>query len=130
MHLKQLCRLSLLIAASLSAGTLLNAQQSMGGNASADNTTVNQRDRGEPTADQQKNTRSDRDLTQQIRRAIVNDKSLSVYAHNVKIITQNGQVTLRGPVRSAEEKRAIEARASEIAGADRVTSEIHIKPKS
>jgi osmotically-inducible protein OsmY len=98
--------------------------------APADNTKLNQRDKNaaQPTADQQKNTRSDRDITQQIRRAIVEDKSLSTYAHNVKIITQNGQVTLRGPVRSDDEKRAVETKAAELAGENRVTSQLDVKP--
>src|SRR5258708_23142791 len=75
-----------------------------------DNTKVNQRDRNanEPTADQQKENRSDRDITQQVRQALLKDKSLSTYAHNVKVITQNGMVTLKGPVRSEEEKKAVE----------------------
>ena len=64
----------------------------------SDNTKVNERDRSrnEPTADQQKDNRSDRDITQQIRQSIM--ESLSTYAHNVKIVTQDGQVTLKGPV--------------------------------
>jgi hyperosmotically inducible protein len=96
-----------------------------------DNTKVNQRDRNanEPTADQQRSTRSDRDITQQVRKAIMEDKSLSTYAHNVKIITQNGMVTLKGPVRSEDEKKAIEAKAAEVAGGDKVTNEMDIKPK-
>jgi hyperosmotically inducible periplasmic protein len=57
------------------------------------------------------------------------DKSLSTYAHNVKIITQNGMVTLKGPVRSEDEKKAIEAKAAEVAGGDKVTNEMDIKPK-
>src|SRR6202521_1407240 len=118
----------LLLSTLLSVGSLF-AQQSP---APADNTTVNQRDRNsnEPTADQQKNNLSDRDITQQIRRAIVKDKSLSTYAHNVKIITQNGQVTLKGPVRSDDEKRAVEAKAAEVAGENKVTSELDVKPKN
>ena len=97
----------------------------------ADNTKMNQRDRNanEPTADQQKMNRSDRDITQQIRKSIVSDKSLSTYGHNVKVITQNGMVTLKGPVRSEEEKRAVEAKAAEVAGADKVTNEIDVQPK-
>ena len=120
--------LTVLLLSSLLGVGSLSAQQST---APADNTTVNQRDRNsnEPTADQQKNNLSDRDITQQIRRAIVKDKSLSTYAHNVKVITQNGQVTLKGPVRSDDEKRAIEAKATEIAGENKVTSELDIKPK-
>jgi hyperosmotically inducible protein len=93
---------------------------------------MNQRDRNpnEPTADQQQNNRSDRDLTQQIRQAIVADKTFSTYAHNVKVITQNGQVTLKGPVRSDDEKRAVETKAAAIAGDGKVTSELTVKPKS
>lgn len=98
----------------------------------ADNTKVNQRDQSasEPTADQQKNNRSDRDITQQIRRSIMKDKSLSTYAHNIKVITQNGQVTLKGPVRSDEEKKALESKAAEVVGADKVTDELEVQPKS
>ena len=97
-----------------------------------DNTKVNERDRSrdEPTADQQKNNRSDRDITQQIRQSIMKDKSLSTYAHNIKIITENGQVTLKGPVRSEEEKKTVEAKATEVAGENKVTSQLDIKPKN
>jgi osmotically-inducible protein OsmY len=132
MNLRRSLRTFLLIG-SFMGGTLVVAQQAAGqGTTPADNTKVNQRDQNanEPTADQQKNTLSDRDITQQIRRAIMKDKTLSSYAHNVKIITQNGQVTLKGPVRSDDEKRAIEAKAAQIAGGDKVTSELDIKPKS
>ena len=94
----------------------------------ADNTKINQRDRSqnEPTADQQKANTNDRQLTQQIRRAIIKDKSLSSDAHNVKIISHNGSVTLKGPVKSAEEKQAIESKAAQIAGADKVNSELQV----
>jgi len=110
---------------------ILGAQQD--NNASpvpADNTKVNQRDRSqnEPTADQQKENSSDRQLTAQIRRAIVKDKSLSSTAHNVKIIAQNGSVTLKGTVKSDEEKQAIESKATEIAGAGKVNNELQVAP--
>jgi len=97
----------------------------------ADNTKVNQRDRNKagPTADQQKNNPADRQLAQQIRKALVKDKSLSTYAHNIKVIAQNGVVTLKGPAKSEEEKRAIETKAARIAGADKVTSEIQVASK-
>jgi hyperosmotically inducible periplasmic protein len=97
----------------------------------ADNTKVNQRDRNksESTADQQKETPADRQLTQQIRKALLKDKALSTYGHNIKIVTQNGMVTLKGPVKSEEEKQAIEAKAAEIAGSDKVTSEIQVASK-
>ena len=125
---------SLLMSSLLASGTLLIAQQpaDQDAPAPADNTKVNQRDQnaGEATADQQKDNPSDRDTTQKIRQAIMKDKSLSTYAHNVKIITQNGQVTLKGPVRTEEEKRAVEANAAEVAGQDKVTSELDIKPEN
>jgi hyperosmotically inducible periplasmic protein len=107
------------------------AQDSSAQQPAPDNTKVNQRDKSkaEPTADQQKENQSDRELARQIRRSIVQDKSLSTYAHNVKIIAQNGMVTLKGPVRSDEEKTAVEAKAGEIAGKDKVTSQLEVKPK-
>jgi hyperosmotically inducible periplasmic protein len=103
-----------------------------GGRANAqikpDNTKVNQRDRppSQPTADQQLNNRADLDITRQIRKAIVADKSLSTYAHNIKIIAKGSKVTLKGPVRSADEQRNIETKATDIAGAGNVTSDISI----
>jgi osmotically-inducible protein OsmY len=94
-----------------------------------DNTKVNKQDRGksEPTADQQKENKSDRDVAKNIRQAIVKDKSLSTYGHNVKVIVQNGTATLKGPVHSEAEKKAIEGKAAEIAGAGNVKSEITVK---
>src|SRR3981081_3641639 len=86
--------------------------------AAPDNTGKNQRDRNasEPTADRQEENDTDRVRARQIRRAFVKDKSLSTYGHNIKIISQNGEVTLKGPVSSDEEKRAIESKAAEVAG--------------
>jgi|SRR5579862_4601647 len=80
------------------------------------------------TADQQEKDRSDRNLTDQIRKAIIADKSLSTDAHNVKVITRDGQVTLRGLVRSENEKRTVEVKAVEVAGQDRVINDLVIKP--
>ncbi len=95
----------------------------------ADNTKVNKRDRkaSEPTADQQKENRPDRQVAADIRKAVVADKSLSTYAHNVKIIVQHGAVTLKGPVHTAEEKASIVAKAKEVAGADKVTDMLTVK---
>lgn len=95
-----------------------------------DNTKVNQRDRnaGAVTADQQKENAADRELTKQVRRSIMADKSLSRYAHNIKIISQNGTVTLKGPVKSDEEKKAVVAKAVAVAGSvDKVTDQISVK---
>ena len=85
----------------------------------ADNTKSNA-GASQTTADQQSNAQSDRELTQSVRKAIMQDKSLSTYAHNVKVVSQNGQVTLSGPVRSDDEKQAIVAKAAEVAGKDKV----------
>lgn len=79
------------------------------------------------TADQQPENGSDRDITRKIRRSIVADKSLSIYGHNVKIITQSGAVTLKGPVHSDEEKQAIAAKAAEVVGQDKVTNQLTVK---
>ena len=97
-----------------------------------DNTKVNTRDRakGAVTADQQKENASDLDMAKRIRQSVIKDKSLSTYAHNVKIVVQGGQVTLKGPVRSEEEKKSIQAKAAEVAGAGKVTNEIDVTPAS
>ena len=78
-------------------------------------------------ADQQSNSSSDVELTRKIRRALTQDKSLSTYAHNVKIITRDGVVELKGPVRSQSEKDAVEAKATDIAGASKVKNELTVK---
>jgi hyperosmotically inducible periplasmic protein len=94
-----------------------------------DNTKVNKRDRkaGAVTADQQKMNASDQDMTKSIRRSIMADKSLSTYAHNIKIITQNGTVTLKGPVKSDDEKQSIVAKAVAVAGTGKVTDQLSVK---
>jgi hyperosmotically inducible periplasmic protein len=80
------------------------------------------------TADSQPNTAADRATTAKVRKAIVEDKGLSTYAHNVKIITMNGQVTLKGPVKSEEEKQTIASKAAEVAGSpDKVNNQLSIK---
>ena len=96
-----------------------------------DNSKVNQQERqpSEPTADQQKNNRSDLDITREIRQSLTQDKSLSTYAHNVKVIAQNGKVTLKGPVRSDDEKTAVLAKAAEVAGQTNINDEMTVVPK-
>lgn len=127
MNLKSSARNFLLVSSLVAGGGMVaRAQDAQGVPVPAGNTKLNQQT--QPTADQQKNSRSDRDITQQIRRSIVKDKSLSTYAHNVKIITQNGQVTLKGPVRSEDEKQALEAKAAEVAGNNNVTDQLDVKP--
>ena len=94
----------------------------------ADNTAKNQSDQAASatTADQQQNGKSDLDLTASIRRSIVADGSLSTYAHNVKIVVQNGVATLNGPVRSEEEKDALVAKAVAVVGQDHVVDQMEI----
>jgi osmotically-inducible protein OsmY len=121
--------MSMLIAAGLFAAPkpassfVLQQEQS-------DNTKMNKSDANKDatTADQQKMNPNDRAITQKIRAEIMKDKSLSTYAHNVKIITQDGKVTLKGPVRTQEEKAAVEGKAVTIAGDGNVTSRIEIAP--
>jgi hyperosmotically inducible periplasmic protein len=116
-----------LLAAFLASGLgLCVAQDSQP--AAPDNTKMNQNERSSTkTADQQKENKSDRELARQIRRAIVQDKSLSTYAHNVKIVAQGGTVTLKGPVKSEEEKSAIEQKAAEVAGGStKVMNELQV----
>lgn len=95
---------------------------------SADNTATNVRDRSDAalTSGDQGTTPGDIKITQEIRKAITADKDLSTNAHNVKIITDNGIVTLRGPVKSAQEKSSIGAKAETAAGVTRVDNQIDI----
>lgn len=95
----------------------------------ADNTGVNARDRdtAAKTPIDQNENQADVDVTANIRKRVV-DTKMSVNAQNVKIITQDGKVTLRGPVASAEEKQQIEEIAKSVAGADKVDSQLEIAP--
>ena len=79
------------------------------------------------TADQQGSHASDREITMKIRRSIVADKTLSTYGHNVKIITKNGMVTLKGPVHSDEERQTIAAKAADVVGQDKVSNQLTVK---
>jgi len=93
-----------------------------------DNSAVNKRgqDQSVPTADQAKNDVSDRQIMAHIRRDVINDKNLSTYAHNVKIIAVHGNVTLKGPVHSEDERRAVEEHARKYAGEGNVTNELSV----
>ena len=132
MHLSQITR-----AGVITSGLLLSFwigplyAQATDDSTKPDNTAVNKRDRnpGEATADQQKTNAADRTLTAKIRKAVIADKSLSTYAHNVKIISQNGTVTLKGPVHSDDEVKSIMAKATEVAGSpDKVVNQMSVKP--
>lgn len=93
-----------------------------------DNTGINIRDRNSMTktpGDQSENE-SDRTITQKIRRSIISDNSLSTNAKNIKIITINGVVTLRGPVNSYEEKDAIAKKVNDVQGIVEVDNQLEI----
>lgn len=98
---------------------------------SANNTQINKGDRSdhEVTAGQQSNSKDDIQITRRIRQDVVKDKSLSSNAHNVKIITENGKVTLKGPVRSEQEKEVIEHKAQLVAGVENVQDQLEVVKK-
>jgi osmotically-inducible protein OsmY len=83
-----------------------------------------------PTADKQSQSKTDLALARQIRREVVKDKSLSLLAHNCKIITQQGFVTLRGEVKTDAERSTIGDIAARIAGAGKVTNSLTVKAKN
>ena len=97
-----------------------------------DNTKTNQGDAngGAVTAQQQSANPADRETTKQIRSALMKDKTLSTYAHNIKIITRDGKVTLKGPVRTEDEKSSIGAKAAAVAGDDNVMNKLTVAPSN
>jgi len=125
--LKRIALMLVLSSALLGLSTVTSATESKP--TARDNSGVNVRDRapGAMTADQQSNTKSDLTLTSEIRRAVVKDQSLSMTAHNVKIVSANGRVTLRGPVNTRREKIAIAREARAIAGKRNVDNQLEVK---
>jgi hyperosmotically inducible periplasmic protein len=110
---------------------ILAAVPAAAGQNDADNTERNVRDRDDKTLTppDQGGSASDRELTAAIRRAIVEDDSLSTNAHNVKIVTVDSVVTLRGPVKSATEKAAVVAKAENAKGVKRVDNQLEVEAK-
>ena len=94
-----------------------------------DNTATNERDRsGETqTSGDQSNSSTDLKITQAIRQALMKDSELSMTAKNIKIITDNGQVTLRGPVKNAQEKAKIDQLARSAAGGAKIVDQLDVK---
>jgi hyperosmotically inducible periplasmic protein len=113
--------------AALGMGPVVMAQNAP--SVARDNSAVNVRDRNPNamTAGQQSNVTTDVALTRKIRRSVIKDHSLSMMAHNVKIVTANGSVTLRGPVKTEDEKNEIASKAQAIAGADKVDNQLEVK---
>ena len=96
----------------------------------SDNTKSNKVDPSDSrmTADAQKNDSTDLDLTQRIRKGVMADKSLSTYAHNVKVVSVDGTVTLNGVVRNDAEKRKVAKIAGEVAGKTHVVDALKVAP--
>ena len=116
-----------LCAVCLYAGTL--SAQSGSTQSAPDNSAQNKHHT--TTADDQgaatSSAKTDRETTAKIRKAIIADKDLSTYAHNVKVITTNGSVTLKGPVKSEDEKQKVATDAASVASADKITNELTVK---
>jgi osmotically-inducible protein OsmY len=78
---------------------------------------------------QQKINAADLDLAKRVRQSIIADKSLSTEAHNLKVISRNGVVTLKGPVHSEDEKKAVMSKAIEVVGSrTRVSNQMSVRP--
>jgi hyperosmotically inducible periplasmic protein len=101
----------------------------MAASSALENTERNVRDKGDTTLtpEDQKETKKDVKITAKIRQAVVRDKSLSVNAQNVKIITRNGVVTLRGPVESKKESKKLKKIAKHTPGVVKVDNQLEIK---
>jgi Flp pilus assembly secretin CpaC len=97
--------------------------------AEPDNTAINERDRsGETkTSGDQSNSSADLKTTQAIRQALMKDGELSMTAKNIKVITANGHVTLRGPVKTAQEKAKIDQLAKSAAGGAQIDNQLDVK---
>ena len=96
--------------------------------AKPDNTATNERDRsGETkTSGDQSNNSADLRITQAIRRALMKDRELSTTAKNIKVVTANGQVTLRGPVKTAQEKAKVDQIARSAAGGAKIDDQLEV----
>ncbi len=116
--------LGAIVLLSCSSSSLSIAQS---GSSAPDNSKQNRSQNQTGTATSQSNVKSDRDITARVRRAIVADETLSTNAHNVKVITSNGAVTLKGPVDSDAEKLQVEKDATNAIFPDQVVNELTVK---
>lgn len=116
------------LAALVALGLLGGASIGLADDTRPDNSAANARDKSGDTATpiDQGTSAQDVRITQSIRKAVTDDEELSVNAHNVKIVTRDGAVTLRGPVGSAAERASIEAKAKGVTGVTRVDNQIEI----
>jgi hyperosmotically inducible periplasmic protein len=119
----------LLIGVFSGCGSTKEAETTTPPAADADNTARNERDKSSMavTPPDQGENEADLAITSKIRQAIVDDNALSVNAHNVKVITNAGVVTLRGPVKSQTEKTTIETKAKQVAGVTRIDNQLEVE---
>jgi osmotically-inducible protein OsmY len=122
----------LLLAVLAGGSPLVYAQTSNTGKTAtpdADNTRMNKAEQKntQPTAQNQSNEKADRELAAAVRKAIVRDKSLSTNAHNVKVVAKDGTVTLRGPVRSDDEKTKVSQLTRQVEGVSNVDDQLLVK---
>jgi osmotically-inducible protein OsmY len=119
---------NLAMAAALALALAATAQTGNAESYKADNSGKNVRDRGDATLtpENQSGSEADVNITREIRKSIVADDNLSINAHNVKIITANGAVTLRGPVETAEEKARVAEKAKQVTGVTSVDNQLEI----
>jgi hyperosmotically inducible protein len=115
--------LALLCVTGVSEGSSALAQPST--MQAPDNSTQNKGQTA--TADNQPNSKADRQITAKIRKAIVSEKDLSTYAHNIKIITVNGEVTLKGPVQTEDEKQKVASVVANVVSPDKIVNELTVK---
>jgi hyperosmotically inducible periplasmic protein len=120
------------VAGAQSTPTTAPSQPSSMSTTPSDNTKTNKPDayNSTGTADKQSNDATDLNLTKEIRKSVLADKELSTYAHNVKIVSVGGNVTLSGVVRSDDEKSAIEMKADAVAGKDHVVNKLKVAPSN
>lgn len=116
----------ILLIATLALTCVACEEQGKGMNADNSGKNVRDRDSMAKTPMNQGESEADRTTTQRIRQAIMADTSLSTNAKNIKIITANGVVTLRGPVGSTSEKDAIAKKVKDLAGVNRVDNQLEI----
>jgi hyperosmotically inducible periplasmic protein len=122
-----LMKRTLLVLACLSTVSL--AAMAADDKTKPDNTAINERDRSRETqtSGDQSNSSADLKITQAIRQALMKDSELSMTAKNIKIITDNGQITLRGPVKNAQEKAKIDQLARSAAGGAKIDDQLDVK---
>ena len=122
---------ALVVIASMTSAAYCQTATAPATAAAPDNMAVNARDRhaGMPTSADQPNNKVDVELAANVRQAIVNDRSLSMSAHNVKLVAASGVVTLRGPVATTQERTRVGELATRVSGVTRVDNQLDVTNK-